>query len=220
MDNPRKLTSEQLEAQRRIVNAPRQSDAVQAAHGRIDDHMAALEAELAAEKVGGKALRNAYCMGRDAYAAEKQAREEAEAQRQYYINILYDVCGWIDKMLNRHVSKGTGTVCGQLAYPNNGVQRGLQEVEANLACEKQAREKAEAGLHDCQMTPDAAQRHIKTAEVERDRLRELLNLATNRIFHGPWCPQHNNGSGGCTCGTAELRRDIRKALAAKEPDHA
>ena len=113
MADPRKLTEDQLEAQRRIVNAPRQSDAVQAAHGRIDDHMAALEAEL---------------------AAEKQAREEAEA-----------------------------------------------------------------GLHDCQMTLDAAQRHIKTAGVERDRLvcEVVQALAIPMV------------------GSVDLQ-----APAAKEPDHA
>ena len=64
-------------------------------------------------------------------------------------------------------------VCGTSVDTHGVLWQSRSCLEAELAAEKKAREKAEASLHDCDMTLDAAQRHIKEAEAGRALARNL-----------------------------------------------
>jgi len=150
----------------------------------------------------------------DELAAEKKACKKAEGQRQYYKSVVYDVCGWLDKMLNRHVFKGTGTVCGELAHPYDGVQKGLQEVEANLACEKKARETAETGRNlarklYAETAQDRAKlyRGMAVLEAENVRLRNGLEAARHDLAV-EWQPEDDKGRRARAAAVADADRAL------------
>lgn len=64
--------------------------------------------------------------------AEIEVLREEKARRIYYQDLVYKTCNFIDRVLGRSVSTGSGTVCGSLNEPSDGLQRGLEEVEARI----------------------------------------------------------------------------------------
>lgn len=59
---------------------------------------------------------------------EKFVERVTEKDRRiYYQDLVYITCNFVDKVLGRRVSQGTGTVCGTADEPSDGLQKALAE---------------------------------------------------------------------------------------------
>ena len=60
--------------------------------------------------------------------AQLKAASKEKSRRCYYQNIVYNVCSQLDAVTGRHISKGSGIVCGTFEQPSTEVQDTLAAV--------------------------------------------------------------------------------------------
>jgi len=84
-------------------------------------------------------------------------------------------------------------------------------LQADLAATKDELAAAQTALHDCEMTLDAAKRHILT---ERVKVLNVLKSLGRYFEHFPTCAVWKDQSNLCTCGLDEAKAALNADLAA------
>lgn len=83
-------------------------------------------------KVGDLVISAADILKHAEQQAEIKRLQREKQARIYYQNIVYHVCSVLDAIEGRHISDGTGIVCGTLETPATGVQEAMGRVRVEI----------------------------------------------------------------------------------------
>lgn len=100
--------------------------------------------------------------------------ERIKCERVYYQDIVYKVCGMLDDLDGRHISRGDGIVCGCVSEPSTELQDSLKQFISQFSKMKSRISDLEGEIKGLKHKAETLSRERDVARLETKQLKSEI----------------------------------------------